>query len=40
MAFLIIFNRLGASTKRQLSVATFTNGTTIGCKARLDLTLS
>ena len=68
MAFLLIFNRLGASRKRQLGVAymdvgegreqdalsfaTFTNGITradpmtegnalgLGCKPRLDLTIS
>jgi len=40
MAFLIIFNRLGASRKRQLVVAAFTNGATIGRKPRLDLTPS
>jgi hypothetical protein len=40
MAFLFNFNKLGASRKRQLCVAAFTNGTTIGCKPRLDLTIS
>lgn len=33
-------NKLGASRKHQLSVAAFANGTTIGCKLRLVLTLS
>ena len=31
MAFLLIFNLLGASRERQLGVATFANGITIGC---------
>jgi hypothetical protein len=38
-AFQQIINKLGVTTKRQLSVAAFNKGTTIGCKPRLDLTL-
>ena len=45
-AFLLIFNRLGATDQRQLASpkaptfgAAFANGTTIACKPRLDLTL-
>jgi hypothetical protein len=40
MAYLLIINLLGASRKRQPCVAAFTNGMTIACKPRLDLTLS
>jgi len=39
LSFLNI-NWLGASRKRQPCVAAFANGITIGCKLRLDLTLS
>jgi hypothetical protein len=35
----LLTNRLGATDKHQPRVATFTNGITIGCKPRLDLTL-
>jgi hypothetical protein len=35
-----MFNWLGASRKRQLRVVAFANGITIGCKLRLDLTIS
>ena len=39
LALLIDFKEIGASDKRQLGVATLTNGTTITCELRLDLAL-
>jgi hypothetical protein len=40
LALLIKIKEIGASRKCQPCVATFANGITIGCKLRLDLTLS